>query len=161
MTVVCVGQIAYKYFRKDRAKAQLILFMLLAGHELRILHMEMYNDTIVGFYVTAAIYALINDYCILGVLLLSLGMSIKLTALLLVPTFFGWIQFSRGTFMLILSIVVFLTIQLVLAGPFVNDSMAKTMGWKMGANSGWKMYLQRSKLLEDPDDFEIPVHVEQ
>ena len=98
LTFAMVGQLAYKYFNADRAKAQVIVFMLMAAHDLRVHYMELYIDRLVAFYVTAAVATLVAGSSELGAVLLSLGASIKMsTPLTVAPAFFGWIWRTYGS----------------------------------------------------------------
>lgn len=54
LTVAMSVWLTYQYSRKTR-DAQMVMFILLAAHNVRMLHMELYNDTFVGFYSILAI----------------------------------------------------------------------------------------------------------
>lgn len=122
--------------------------MLLAQHELRMMHMDLYNDGAVGFYVYLAIAAIVGGMSICGIIALSLAASLKAPAVLLLPSYLGWVQHTDGTLTLMVCVAVFVAIQVFFALPFVDDDMAKKLGYE-GANTGWIEYLRKIKLLDD------------
>ena len=65
--------------------------MLMAQHELRMIHMDLYNDGAVGFYVYLAIAAIVEGMSICGMVALSLAASLKAPAILLLPSYLGWV----------------------------------------------------------------------
>lgn len=86
-----------------------------------------------------SIYFITQDRPILSVGCMSLAMSIKAGALLLLPSVFGWIHYFYGTFMLLESVALFVFTQVLLASPFCDDSAARLMGFS-SANTGWEEY---------------------
>lgn len=85
----------------------------------------MFNDSFTAFYILLCLYFVAYNKPIKGVLCLSLGLSIKAGAILLVPSFFGWVQYQHGTKTLILAIFVFVSFQLIIAAPIYLDPVAK------------------------------------
>ena len=83
--------------------------MLLANERSRELNQQMFNDSILAFYILLCLYFVANNKPIKGVFSLSLGLSIKAGALLLVPTFFGWIQYHHGIKLLLVAITIFVS----------------------------------------------------
>ena len=66
--------------------------IILVGNEMaRELNQLMFNDSILAFYVLLCMYFVASNKPIKGVFALSLGLSIKAGAILMVPSFFGWI----------------------------------------------------------------------
>ena len=63
--------------------------MLVANDELREKHAFLYNDTFLGFYCVICMWLLSNNRPLLAAVFLSLGISIKAGAVLLVPSVFG------------------------------------------------------------------------
>jgi uncharacterized membrane protein len=63
--------------------------MLLANDELREKHAFLYNDTLLGFYCVICMWLLSINRPLLAAIFLSLGISIKAGAVLLVPSVFG------------------------------------------------------------------------
>lgn len=83
---------------------------------------------------------------IFGALLFSLAISIKIGALLLLPCLLGWIQYSHGTLTLLASFMTIISLQIIMAAPFLMQTASLSMGWP-GANSTPYMYLIRSKII--------------
>lgn len=128
-SVLLVGWIAYRYFRKPR-EAQLILFMLMAQHELRMLHMDLYNDGAVGFYVYMAITSIVEGMSVYGIVALGLATSLKAPAILLLPAYLGCVQMTEGSVVsTTICVAVFTAIQVGLALPFVDDGISKLLGF--------------------------------
>ena len=147
-SVLLVGWVAYRYFRKPR-EAQLVLFMLMAQHELRMLHMDLYNDGAVGFYVYMAIASIVEGMSVYGIVALGLATSLKAPAILLLPAYLGCVQIREGTVALTtICVAIFIVIQVGLALPFVDDGIAKLLGFE-GANTGWREYLRKVKIIDD------------
>jgi uncharacterized membrane protein len=63
--------------------------MLVANDELREKHAFLYNDTFLGFYCVICMWLLSINRPLLAAVFLSLGISIKAGAVLLVPSVFG------------------------------------------------------------------------
>lgn len=93
MNLLLVMIVAYKYFKNDHLKAQMVAFMLLANEQSRELNQMMFNDSILAFYILMCLYFVSSNKPIKGVIFLTLALSIKAGAMLLVPGFFGWIQY--------------------------------------------------------------------
>jgi len=60
MTLYYVAKLSYGYFRKNRAAAQLICFMLLSNQEVREFNQMLFNDSITVLYVAMAIFYLLD-----------------------------------------------------------------------------------------------------
>jgi hypothetical protein len=63
--------------------------MLLSNDELREKHAFLYNDTFLGFYCVICIWLLSINRPLIAATFLSLGISIKAGAVLLIPSVFG------------------------------------------------------------------------
>lgn len=71
--------------------------MLLSNDELRYHHALLYNDTILGFYIVACTYMIFSNKYYLASMFLSLAISIKIGAVLMLPIFLGLVQLHNGT----------------------------------------------------------------
>jgi predicted membrane-bound dolichyl-phosphate-mannose-protein mannosyltransferase len=91
VNISIVVAVAYKYFRNDLCKAQLLSFLLIANEEARELNQMMFNDSLLSFYILLCLYFVAMNRPIPGALCLTLGLSIKAGAILLIPGFFGWV----------------------------------------------------------------------
>ena len=127
--LVAMTKVAFRYFKRCPWKAQLIGFMLATNWRYKALQSEIYNDTILEFYLCWAIYFLVTNKPVLGSLFLALSLSIKSGALLAVPAFLGIIHLHNGPVKLIVSIVIVVGIQVLVAAPFVSDRAAKALGF--------------------------------
>lgn len=63
--------------------------MLLSNDELREKHAFLYNDTFLGFYCVICIWLLSINRPLIAATFLSLAISIKAGAVLLIPSVFG------------------------------------------------------------------------
>lgn len=149
MNLVLVILVAFKYFKNDNLKAQMVAFMLLANEQSRELNQMMFNDSILAFYILLCLYFVSRNKPFKGVIALTLALSIKAGAMLLVPGFFGWIQYQHGTIKLFLTLFIFISFQLLISAPIYVDAIAKSfsLGFQQGAQSSLLRYLQFSKLL--------------
>lgn len=86
-----VSKMAYMYFRDKKQFAQLVCFTLISNQQLRNLFQLMYNDIPMSTYCCAALYFLMKNQPKVAVFLLSMGMSIKAGAMLMLPSFLGLI----------------------------------------------------------------------
>lgn len=69
----------------------------------------MYNDIPMSAYCCAALYMLMKNYPRVAVFLLSMGMSIKAGAMLMLPSILGLIQYHYGTNCLLSSILIIMS----------------------------------------------------
>jgi predicted membrane-bound dolichyl-phosphate-mannose-protein mannosyltransferase len=90
LITLLVGELGYMYFSTEPLKAQLICFLFLGNEEVRELNQLMFNDSILALYVILCIYSMVKDRPGLAALMLSLAISIKAGALLLLPGVLGW-----------------------------------------------------------------------
>ena len=98
-TLMCylVSKMAYMYFRDKKQLAQLICFILIDNQGLRQFFQLMYNDIPMSTYCCAALYYLMKNKPMIAVFLLSMGMSIKAGAILMLTIFLGLIQYNYGS----------------------------------------------------------------
>lgn len=87
--MVLITQISARYFKHDQTKSQLIGFMLLANEEIREINQLLFNDSILALYVVLCVYFVSSNKPLIAALMLTLAMSIKAGAMLLVPSFLG------------------------------------------------------------------------
>lgn len=96
-----IAEIAYLYWTsgsKDRLKqhmgrAQTVSLIYCANHFDKInLWLNYHNDNIMSFYLVVALYFLVTSRPIWGSAFLSIGLSVKAGAILMLPTFLGSIQ---------------------------------------------------------------------
>ena len=127
--LVLVGKLAFIYFKKQPYRAQLICFILLGNEEIRSLNMHLFNDSLVTLYILLSIVAMIQyNRPLVASCFMTLAVSIKVGALLLVPSFLGWIQYMYGPNYLLTAIGIILGFQIGIAMPFCNDSVAYMLG---------------------------------
>jgi hypothetical protein len=86
-----VSKMAYMYFRDKKEFAQLVCFIFISNHELRRLFQLMYNDIPMSTYCCAALFFLMKNSPKTAVFLLSMGMSMKAGAMLMLPSILGLI----------------------------------------------------------------------
>ena len=139
--------LARRYFNAEPSRAQIIGFLIVSNQSLHELYQNLYNETFQEFFVLSAIFCLVAlNRPIVAAVILSLAISLKALAILLLPGMLGWIQYKHGTVSLLASIQVIVAIQFILAAPFVSQTAATMMGWP-GANSTPYQYLTHSKFL--------------
>ena len=107
--------------------------ILLANEEIRQFHFLCYNDSFIGFYAILTIYLAASNMPALAATSISLGTSIKAGLIYLFPAFFGWVQYSHGLGNLIKAVVILVSIQFILASPFICDPVSRALGFKLGA----------------------------
>lgn len=79
----------------------------------------MFNDQVMALLIVMAAYYLLKNNPIVGASMLSLGLSIKAGALLMLPALFGSIQLNWGIRTLLISFITFFAIQTLVALPFI------------------------------------------
>jgi predicted membrane-bound dolichyl-phosphate-mannose-protein mannosyltransferase len=84
--------------------------MLLSNDELRYHHALLYNDAILGFYIGICTYMIVSNKFYFASMFLSLAISIKIGAILMLPTFLGLVQLHYGTIQLLIVILIMLSI---------------------------------------------------
>ena len=142
-----VLSLANAYFRTETCRVQMIGFMIITNQGHSDLLASLFNDSFIEFLVFGSFCCLAkSNRPLLASALLSLAISIKVGPILLLPCFFGWIQFSNGTIALFASVIIIITIQALLAAPFLSTYAARMMGWP-NASSTIYMYLVRSKII--------------
>jgi len=110
-TISMVQSLALRYFNGEPQRVQMIGFLLVFNSKIIELYDKLYNDSFVEFFNFATIYCLAKlNRPIVASMLLSLAISIKTGAILLLPCTLGWIQYSNGTLTLLASIITILSI---------------------------------------------------
>lgn len=104
-----------------------------------------------ALYIIVCIYSLTRNQPVLAAFFLTLSLSVKAGAMLLVPSFFGWVHYFYGTKTLLLCIFVTVLFQFVLMAPICFDPIAKLVGFQNGGTH-WTDYLKYSKLLGGDKD---------
>jgi predicted membrane-bound dolichyl-phosphate-mannose-protein mannosyltransferase len=79
----------------------------------------MYNDQIMIMYVLISITLLVKNRPIIASCFLTLALSVKAGAVLLLPSFLGAIQYNFGTRTLLTSLILIAAFQVLVALPFV------------------------------------------
>jgi len=69
----------------------MICFILLSNQDVRNFSLEMFNDSILQFYVCLTFYLVMCNKPVMGAVSLSMGLGIKAGVLLACPAFFGWV----------------------------------------------------------------------
>jgi len=89
-----IAKISYSYFRDKQNRAQMVCFSMMLNERYRRQNTLMFNDSFMCFYLMFAIYMIvIHRRPKLAALLISLGLSLKVGALLILPTFLGIIHY--------------------------------------------------------------------
>lgn len=83
-----VAKIAYLYLDKSK-DAQLIVLYMLSSKATRQYHGDLYNDELMFLYLIIGIYQAMKDRPMVSALFLSLSLSVKAGALLVLPAFLG------------------------------------------------------------------------
>lgn len=97
------------------------------------------------------LYAISSNKPTLAALMLTMAMSIKAGAMLLVPSILGCIQYQWGTLKLIKSVFIIVFVQFLVVSPFIYEPAALALGFE-GANTNLQPYLDNSKLLGGGSD---------
>ena len=79
----------------------------------------MYNDEIMILYLILCVYYVLRNRPILASVFFTLGLSVKAGLILLIPGFFGQMHYNFGTIKLIISFVIIMGFQVLIALPFV------------------------------------------
>lgn len=88
-------------------KFQLVCFMLLGNQEVREFNQMLFNDSITVVYAAVAMYCLIvKANPIQASFWFTNALGVKAGAVLLLPTFLGWIQYKHGVRNLLVAITV-------------------------------------------------------
>jgi len=120
-----VARISYSYFRNAPMKAQMICFMLLGNEEIREFNEYLFNDSLLALHMMFALYfMLVKNKPVIASFFLTLSISIKAGAVLMVPTFLGWIMYLHGFVTLVKCLTVLLTVQFLIMAPLCFDPIA-------------------------------------
>ena len=104
-----IGKISYSYFRDRRNRAQMICFSMMLNERLRRFNTKMYNDSLMIFYMIFAVYLIvIHRMPKLASFFITISISLKVGALLILPSFLGIVQYQYGIYNLlaVISIIV-------------------------------------------------------
>lgn len=88
-----MAKIGYSYFIDRPWRAQLICFILLGNEEVREFNAYLFNDTFLAMYLVICVYLISINKPLFAALFLTMSLSIKAGAMLMVPCFLGWVQF--------------------------------------------------------------------
>jgi uncharacterized membrane protein len=84
----------------------MISFMLLTNFRVAQLNQFQFNDSILALYAVLCLFLIQRNRPLLAACALTLGLSIKAGAMLLMPAFFGWVQYQHGMVTLLKSILI-------------------------------------------------------
>ena len=89
-----VARISYSYFRKTPERAQIICFMLLGNEEIREFNQYLFNDSLLALHMMLCLYfILVKNRPLLAAFFITMSISIKAGAVLMLPTFLGWLMY--------------------------------------------------------------------
>ena len=84
----------------------MICFMLLGNEEIREFNYYLFNDTLLALHLILALFfILVKNRPIIASMFLTLSISIKAGALLMIPTFLGWIMYKHGIYILTICVI--------------------------------------------------------
>lgn len=146
-----VAHTAYSYFKHQPARAQLVVFMIFGNEKIREFHQHLFNDSFLSLYVAIAVYMVATNRPLYASIFLTLSLSVKAGAMLLVPSFMGWIQYQYGTKKLITAILLIVVPQIIIMLPISFDPFAQLLGFQWGATH-WLDYLKYAKFLGGDSD---------
>ena len=106
-------------------RAQFAVFMILSNEYARELNQQCFNDSLMVFYMFLGFYLLVENQSVLAALMMTVGLSIKVGPLLLLPALLGWIQYHNGTKKTLICLIIIVGFQLMIALPFTNDYVAR------------------------------------
>ena len=110
-------------------------FIIVCNEEVRELNQLLFNDSILALYVVLCLYFITCNRPHIAALMLSLALSIKAGAILLLPGLLGWTHYMYGTKKLIMSIFIIVFLQLLMVAPFIFNPVAWLLGFKKGAQT--------------------------
>ena len=100
------AKVSYSYFREQPNRAQMVCFILLGNEEIREFNAYLFNDTFLALYILICIYLTSKNRPFLAALFLTMSCSIKAGAMLMLPSFLGWVQYQYGVQRLIVCIAI-------------------------------------------------------
>jgi Gpi18-like mannosyltransferase len=125
--------------------------MLLGNEEIREFNQYLFNDSLLALHVMLALYfLLVRNKPVIASFFLTLSISIKAGAILMIPTFMGWIMYLHGLVVLVKCFTVVLTVQFLLMAPLCFDPFAKLFGFPAGMTY-YMDYLKYAKFIEDKE----------
>lgn len=101
-----VARLSFTYFTSEPHRAQLICFLLLGNEQIREFNQHLFNDTFLAMYIIICIYLLTRNRPVMAALFLTLSLSVKAGAMLMVPSFFAWVHYFYGTKTLVMCLFV-------------------------------------------------------
>jgi len=72
--------------------------------------------------------------------------------MLLMPAFFGWVQYQHGLVTLVKCVAILVAFQVVIVLPFTVDPVANLFGFKLGGCTSWMNYLIKTKFIGGDSD---------
>jgi Gpi18-like mannosyltransferase len=69
----------------------MVCFILLGNEEIREFNAYLFNDTFLALYILVCIYLISMNRPFLAALFLTMSCSIKAGAMLMLPSFLGWV----------------------------------------------------------------------
>jgi len=89
----------------------MVCFSMLANETVRRLNMSMFNDTLMCFYLILATYLIvIHRRPKLASLFITIGISLKVGALVILPSFLGIVQYQHGIYNLVVVILIIVSV---------------------------------------------------
>lgn len=141
-----VIDLAHSYFKKHTTYIQLLAFILLSNHNLRLLETEMFNDSFMVVYLLMAIRSMAKNQPLKAGGFMSMAIGVKSGAILMAPALLGWLHYAHGTVGLFASLFVVFAVQVALASPFVSTPVADWLEIKNGAQTTFSDYVKYSKM---------------
>jgi len=92
-----------------------------------------YNENFTTFYIVLCLFFFTRQQPLLAALTLSVSMSIKGGTVIILPALLGCVHYSHGTITLLKSVLIIISVQVIVALPFIYDPVARLLGFKMGA----------------------------
>lgn len=125
--------------------------MLLGNEEIREFNQYLFNDSLLALHMMFALYfILVRNSPQTASFFLTLSISIKAGAVLMIPTFLGWIMYLHGFALLLKCLTIILAFQFMVMAPLCFDPFAKFFGFPAGMTHYWD-YLKYAKFIEDKE----------
>lgn len=125
----------------------MLAFILATNMKIRALQWGMFNDTFLQLYVVLLIVIMMKNKPVFGAIMVTVAISVKAGGVLLLPSFLGWVQYQHGTLKLLTCISIIVGFQVLVAAPFIFDSAAYMMGFKVGAQTTPIHYIEYAKFI--------------
>ena len=108
LTLLFVTNISYKYYKESPIRAQLIAFLLVSNMRQRYLYSLMFNDQFLEICLISTIYFVASNAPLMAATTLTMGLSIKASGMLMIPTFLGGVMYNYGTVKLTIALTIIL-----------------------------------------------------